>query len=165
MTFKKGFITFLIISIIGTLGHFLYEWTGESFIIGLIFPVNESTWEHLKLLFFPTLVYSAIELIKCDKKPNLIVATTRSLLLGMLMIVALFYTYSGVLGYRIDLLNILIFYIAVAITVFRRCRIYNKQKVVSKNSVLFSIITLAVFTLLFFIWSYIPPNINLFISP
>ena len=51
MTLKRNLIAFLVISILGTIGHFLFEWTGENAIVGLFFPVNESTWEHLKLLF------------------------------------------------------------------------------------------------------------------
>ena len=165
MTFKKGFLAFLIISVAGTVGHFLYEWTGSNFIVGLFFPVNESTWEHLKLLFFPTLVYSAIEFIKCEEKQNLIVATTKAVVCGMLGIVVMFYTYSGILGFKIDFINILIYYIAVAITVLKKCKFFNKDQPLSKNSVLFSLVLLVVFTLLFFVWSYMPPNIDLFVSP
>jgi hypothetical protein len=42
----------------GTLLHFTYEWSGNNFWVGLFSPVNESTWEHMKLLFFPMLFYS-----------------------------------------------------------------------------------------------------------
>ena len=41
--------------VLGCLNHFIYEWTGESPISALFCPVNESVWEHLKLLFFPYL--------------------------------------------------------------------------------------------------------------
>ena len=52
-------ITFCILTLIlGTLLHFLYEWTGYNYLVGFISPVNESTWEHLKLLFFPVLFLS-----------------------------------------------------------------------------------------------------------
>ena len=37
----------------GSLAHFLYDWTGSNAIAGLFVPVNESVWEHMKLLFFP----------------------------------------------------------------------------------------------------------------
>ena len=42
----------------GSLAHFIYEWSGYSTAAGLFFPVNESTWEHMKLCFFPMLGYS-----------------------------------------------------------------------------------------------------------
>ena len=61
MSIKKNVIAFFIIGILGTLSHFIYEWTGENLIAGYFFNVNESTWEHLKLLFFPTVTYSVFE--------------------------------------------------------------------------------------------------------
>ena len=47
--------------IFGTLLHFLYEWSNENQIIALFSAVNESTWEHLKLVFFPMLVAGIVE--------------------------------------------------------------------------------------------------------
>lgn len=54
-------LEFIIVGAIGTLWHFVYDWTGDNHFIGFFFPVNESTWEHLKLIFFPALIYSVIE--------------------------------------------------------------------------------------------------------
>lgn len=41
---------------VGALSHFFYEWSGGSTAAGIFFPVNESVWEHMKLVFFPFLV-------------------------------------------------------------------------------------------------------------
>ena len=49
----------IFVGIFGALSHFFYEWSGENKIVGIFFPVNESTWEHLKLAIFPTIVYFA----------------------------------------------------------------------------------------------------------
>ena len=49
--------------IIGTLLHFTYGWSGENPFVALYSPVNESVWEHLKLLFFPVLLYTFFEII------------------------------------------------------------------------------------------------------
>ena len=43
--------------VIGTLLHFLYQWTGENCVIAAFSAVNESVWEHLKMLFFPMLLF------------------------------------------------------------------------------------------------------------
>ena len=37
----------------GNLLHFVYDWSGESLVAAVISGVNESTWEHMKLLFLP----------------------------------------------------------------------------------------------------------------
>ena len=46
----------IVVFVLGTLAHFVYDWSGQNSFIGLLTPVNESTWEHMKLLFFPMLI-------------------------------------------------------------------------------------------------------------
>ena len=46
--------------IAGTLGHFVYEWSGGAVWTAWLFPVNESVWEHLKLLILPAVVFFAL---------------------------------------------------------------------------------------------------------
>lgn len=62
MTLKTNIYRFLFISILGTLLHFTYEWSQNNAIVGLFSAVNESTWEHLKLLFFPMFFLTLFEL-------------------------------------------------------------------------------------------------------
>ena len=72
---KKQIIKFQIIStififIFGTILHFTYEWSGENTIVGLFSATNESTWEHLKLLFFlkiSCLFFSFLQMIVLEK--------------------------------------------------------------------------------------------------
>lgn len=47
----------VIIMLIGSLDHFMYELSGENVFVGLWAPVSESIWEHLKIAFYPTLFY------------------------------------------------------------------------------------------------------------
>ena len=56
---KLYFAAGLIFSaVLGTLSHFFYKWSGQNPVIALVSPVNESTWEHMKLVFFPILLWS-----------------------------------------------------------------------------------------------------------
>lgn len=48
--------TFFII-ILGTINHFLYDWFNHNKIIGYFTAVNESTWEHLKLVIAPSFIW------------------------------------------------------------------------------------------------------------
>lgn len=62
---------FLFTSVLGTLSHFFYEWSGDSTFIGLVCPISESAWEHMKLLFFPALLYCFLfKLIYKNAVPN-----------------------------------------------------------------------------------------------
>mgnify|MGYP007016532144 CR=1 FL=1 len=68
-------------------------------IAALFCPVNESVWEHLKLLAAPFLLLSAVEYAVSKKKsPNFFAAKALALWAGMAVIVFGFYTYTGVLG-------------------------------------------------------------------
>lgn len=55
----------LVAAFLGTLNHFLYFLSGQSPIIALFCPVNESVWEHLKLLYFPFLFVSIWDICLC----------------------------------------------------------------------------------------------------
>ena len=65
---KHTLVGIIFTSLLGTLSHFLYEWTGYNTIIGTVTPVNESIWEHLKLLFFPVVLFSVYEYFARGKK-------------------------------------------------------------------------------------------------
>ena len=83
----------LFVSIVGTLWHFVYEWSGQNPIVGLFFPVNESTWEHMKLLFFPMLLYTLYAYKKLkDAFPCIPSALLYGILSGTFLIPLLFYT-------------------------------------------------------------------------
>ena len=47
-------------ALLGTILHFLYEWTNLLF-VAPISAVNESTWEHMKLVFIPSFLFSIIQ--------------------------------------------------------------------------------------------------------
>ena len=52
---------FFTAAVLGTLDHFAYDWSGKSLPVGAFCAVNESTWEHMKLLFFPVLVAAVVQ--------------------------------------------------------------------------------------------------------
>ena len=61
MTLKRSRIISTIgIFLLCFLFHFLYEWLPSS-ITAIFFPVNESIWEHMKLLFSAVVFYGIID--------------------------------------------------------------------------------------------------------
>ena len=52
---------FAVVSLGGTLLHFLYDWTGQSVLAAPFSGVNESTWEHMKLLYVPLFLYALVQ--------------------------------------------------------------------------------------------------------
>jgi len=166
MKARYNILAFIFIGLVGSLGHFFYEWSGNNKIIGYFFATNESTWEHLKLLFFPTLIYSFIEyfFVKKDIK-NYIPAVIISVIVGIISIVTLFYTYKGILGYNIDFINIAIYYVGLIISLVLKNRIINSEILSGKN---FTLIFLGIgflITFAFFRFTYFPPELNIFKPP
>ena len=109
-------IGFVFISVFGTLLHFLYKWMGANPIVGLFSPVNESIWEHMKLFFFPMLLFTVIMSyfnILQTHYPALVPALLIGLLSGTWFIPVTYYTYSGILGRNITWIDVLLFYLAV----------------------------------------------------
>lgn len=158
-------ISFFLTSLLGVLFHFVYEWSGMHLFVGFFFPVNESTWEHLKLIFFPIVLVSLLEyFIGGIRRPDYICIKLRSTLLGMLVIVVLFYTYSGILGTIIDWVNITIFFIAVAIAYLYSYRKLNDDTHIPCNPNLSLLIFFTV-TVLFMVFTVFPPDLGLFRAP
>ena len=58
---RRQMTGFLFTSILGTFLHFFFDLTGGNVVAALFSAVNESIWEHMKLLFFPMLIFSIIE--------------------------------------------------------------------------------------------------------
>ena len=84
-------IGILFVSVTGTLSHFLYQFSGNCFLTGLFSPVGESTWEHMKLLFFPMLFYS-LWMSACLRKeePGVVSALALGNLAGCALIPIIF---------------------------------------------------------------------------
>ena len=105
--------------ITGTLLHFVYEWSGESLFVGIFSPINESVWEHLKLLFFPMSVWILIGYFIFGKKfKTYIPSEVIGILSGMILIPMWFYTYTVFTGKPILFLDILSFIISVCVAFF-----------------------------------------------
>ena len=161
----KGFciIGAIITIVLGTISHFVYDWSGGNFFVGLFFPVNESTWEHLKLLFFPMLAYALFAGKKIEESyPCIYYAMFTGILAGLGLIPVLFYTYTGILGYNVDWLNIVTYIVSVIIAY---CVVYRVAKKCSgKNARVLTYLMYALI-LAFMIFTVYPPELGLFVSP
>ena len=118
---------FAVTSLLGTLLHFLYELTGGSRWVAPFSGVNESTWEHMKLLFWPMLLFAAVERFAFRDRRDFLCIKLRGILLGLLLIPVLFYTYNGAIGPSPDFINISIFFVAAAIAYLWETRAFLRE--------------------------------------
>ena len=106
-------ISIIIISIVGTLSHFLYDISNHNIIIGLFAAVNESTWEHIKIALTPTLLWSLIDGYLFGMNPNYFLAKFVSLFIIILLMPLIFYGYQFIYKKQSVFINILSFYIVI----------------------------------------------------
>ena len=158
------FCGFAATSLGGTVLHFLYDWLGEAIWIAPFSGVNESTWEHMKLLFFPMLIYAAVQSFFFREYENFWCVKLRGILLGLILIPVIFYTYNGVIGRSPDWINIAIFFISAAIVYIYETRLFKSEKITYRSPKT-AVAVLLLIALLFVIFTFATPEIGIFKDP
>ena len=154
----------IFVIILGTLSHFLYDWSAQQWIIGFFTPVNESVWEHMKLLFFPMLIYSLFMVYHCRKDyPCVASSLCFGILTGTLFIPLFFYAYTFLLGKDIFVIDILIFIFSVILAFWISYK--NTLSCGCKSHTLLLICLVSILFISFVIFTYRPPNLKLFEDP
>ena len=160
-----GFATAVLF---GTLLHFLYAWLGEPAWIAPFSAVNESTWEHMKLLFFPMLIFAAVQSIffrsNGELWPSFWCTKLRGIALGLILIPIIFYTYNGAIGKSPDWVNIAIFFVAAAAAYASEARLFSSTPPRCRSQKL-AIATLLAIALLFVVFTFAPPPLAIFQDP
>ena len=155
---------FAATSLAGTLLHFLYDWTGGAVWASLFSSVNESTWEHMKLLFWPMLAFAVAESFFFKERKAFWCVKVKGIMLGLVLIPVIFYTYNGVVGKSPDWLNISIFFISAAAAYLYETRLFNNKTVVCRSPRLAAAVLCAM-ALLFVIFTFITPSRAIFKDP
>ena len=155
---------FGVTSLLGTLLHFLYDLLGKSPLIASFSGVNESTWEHLKLLFFPLVTFAFIQSIFFKDYNNFWYIKLIGIITGLVLIPVIFYTYNGTIGKSPDWINIAIFFIsAAAVFLFEAYLLKNAD--FSCKTPQKALIIIGFIALLFFVFTFFTPRIPLFRDP
>ena len=155
---------FAVATFAGTILHFLYDWTGESILVSPFSGVNESTWEHMKLLFWPLLLFALVQRQFFKEQGNYWYIKLAEILLGLVLIPVLFYTYNGAFGKSPDWLNIAIFYVSALLVYLFEWLIFRQDRPERKHQWL-AIGALCLIGVLFVVFTDHPPHIPLFQDP
>ena len=158
------FVGFAVTVFLGTVLHFLYEWFGKAVWIAPFSGVNESTWEHMKLLFWPMFLFAAVQWFFFRDRRDFWCVKLRGILCGLALIPVLFYTYNGVIGKSPDWVNISIFFIAAACSHLYETHLFRTEKLRYRNGRL-SFAAVCILALLFVIFTFATPEIGIFRDP
>lgn len=166
MQLLKRYILIGIIFVLmtGTLSHFVYNLSGRNNFIGFFFPINESTWEHMKLIYFPMTLYALFVIPKLrNEYPCITSALLYSILIGTFAIPVFFYTYTGILGQNYPALDIATFAVSVLSAFYSAYKLTVSCQADTQKRFLFFVVLLL--GICFVIFTYYPPNLGLFSEP
>lgn len=154
----------VFIILLGSMLHFTFEWSGNQPIVGVFSAVNESVWEHLKIAFWPALLYLIFE-YRClfKKSSNFFLAKTLGIYAIMIIIPVIFYSYTVFFEENL-IIDIGSFIFAIIIGQLISYRLLTFKKI-AKIFELISLVALTILTLAFVIFTFYPPQIQLFQDP
>ena len=155
---------FSFTSLLGTVLHFLYEWSNAAVWVAPFSGVNESTWEHMKLMFWPMLIFAIVQYVFFYDRRDFWCVKLRGILLGLMLIPIIFYTFNGIIGKSPDWINIAIFFISAAIAYIFETRQFNNGKIICKKPKL-PFALLCFMAVLFIIFTFKTPEIDIFRDP
>lgn len=153
-----------ILFLIGAILHFAYNILGESPIVGLFAPVNESIWEHTKMVLWPVILWWSLYYCFRGKQYNLdknkwFGGALAALLTSLFTMPMLYYFYTEAFGVELLWVDILILLLSLIFGQFLGLHIYRNSKGIHAKFVIAVFIALV---LLFMLFTFFPPHIPLF---
>lgn len=158
------FVITVVLFAVGTAMHFGIEIFGRTSITAIFFPTDESLFQHLKLGVYPLLAfYIALAIYKKIKKEpinNIALAAAVSVFVFMIFVISFFFTYTGIIGTNILILDIASLFIGIflGLVVGYQITEFKSKPLFNWISVVF--IIFVVFFLIYF--TFYPPNTPLF---
>jgi len=151
-----------VIFIVGAMFHFLFEWAGGWSPVGVIAAVNESVWEHFKIAFWPALFYAIVEYPFLRRYTNnFFIAKAIGIYVMPVVIAAIFYAYTAIFGEEILIVDISIFFVAVALGQLASYKILTMKQwprwICGVGAVMVILLAVA-----FGIFTFYPPELGIF---
>ncbi|HDP77704.1 MAG TPA: hypothetical protein ENN47_05890 [Mesotoga infera] len=156
--FQREVFGFFFIFFLGALLHMVYEWSNGNIIVGALTPVNESIWEHLKMIFLPGVFLLVLEalLFKEIRIPSLILGKTLGIYIMCGTILGGFYFYTLFI-HHVLIIDILLMAAAVALGQLVSYHVSSRVEI-SRIMILLPLVMLVVLGVVFVIFTFIPPH-------
>lgn len=152
---KIKIIGVFVIFILSFISHFIYQWLPNS-IFSILFPVNESIWEHMKLLATPVLIFSIFEYIIYRKKNiyfnNFLLSYSISIILGIIIYLILYLPIHYIFGHSL-LVSVVILFITFIIMQIISYYIMNCREIKYSN-----VIGIGIIIFIYIIFGYLTYN-------
>ena len=150
----------VFISLLGSLDHFFYEWTGL-LPVALFSPVNESVWEHLKLIFWPGILFFSIEYKFLKIINNFAIAKAICVSIPPILFPLLYYSCTPFIGTNVLAFDIMIFIISIVIGQLLSYKLLISE-LISKKLNIIGLIILIAWGFIYILFTFIPPRFPFF---
>ncbi len=152
------FWTFLWTSLLGTALHFLYDvWPTE--LVSVFAPINESVWEHLKLLFWPMLLGAVFLSRKRPGKERFWSSFFIALLATPAFLLLCFYGLKAA-GVESTALDITLYYISMFFGYYLARWLYRTKK--PENLGGFALMMLILYVASLILFTFAAPDLAIF---
>ncbi|MDD4931221.1 MAG: DUF6512 family protein [Candidatus Colwellbacteria bacterium] len=158
-----GFLSWIFIIVIGTVVHSSFSFLGCSLGIAPFVPVNESIWEHLKLVFFPGLIPVILGAFFFGKRRNYWIACSAFFLGAMSFIVSGYYSYTAIIGRNFLIADISLFVLGVAFGELLWYKALHTEDL-PKETHRVAAIFITALLLAFISFTFYPPHADVFID-
>lgn len=159
---KIKIIGIFVIMPLSILCHFLYEWN-SNFIFSVLYPINESIWEHMKLMATPFLLYGIFEWIYYKKKninyDNLLISLCISIIVGIIAYLVPYLIIDKFISHNM-IMSISLLFLDYCFMEYLSFKIINTNKIKYSNYI--GIILLFLIYFMFYYLTYNPPHTYLF---
>ncbi|MFZ5352857.1 MAG: DUF6512 family protein [Bacillota bacterium] len=157
-------VGFLFSITAGFLLHYCFEWSNSFKPIAFLCAVNESVWEHLKLCFWPFIIFSIIEYLSWGKKNgNFLMAKFVGSYIGPVFIITAFYIYTTILGTHNLFLDIGIYAISVIVQYLVSYRLITADRSYSEYNLTVALLLISAM-IAFILFTYMPLKLDIFMD-
>lgn len=157
-------ISFIFISVFGTLLHFTHNWLKNGVLLHIFSAINESTWEHMKLLIAPTLIVLLFQFLTTGTQYKNIFFGILILLIVEILTIPLIFEPLRLIIKKVPLfLSILIFYISILFGLLSEYFVLRNRFFLLNET--YSLAFILLIVIIFGIFTYYPPRIFLFKDP
>lgn len=148
------------IIVVGSLLHFTFEWSGDSKIVALFSPVNESVWEHLKMSYWAVTTFMFIEHWFIKPYTNsFFISKFLGVVAMNLFIVIVFYTYTSFMKESL-IIDMASFIIGAVICQLIGIKIMNGR--FGEGMETLGIILYILMGMVFILFTFYPPHLGIF---
>ena len=162
------FLGILFISFVGCLFHYLYELSGKQSFVSIVSPVNESVWEHLKIAFYPTILWYILSYFLMARKKRIpfsswFFSSVLSSLVSTVFIVVFYYTYTGAFAIQSLILEIASLFLGVILAQMLSLYVFQRANLRYYHHIISTLVFVSYLTA-FVVFTFIPPQYPIFMD-